>query len=569
MTSAMLKQFRRFLVVLALITPGAVPAAAVESGTIGGYSPAEAFRLGERMYRDGILPSGAPMTAIVQGDIEMTGSMSTCTNCHLRSGLGALEGGVFSPPTNGARLYAPIRDLQDIPGSNMKRSMFKGPRPAYTRATLARALLTGETPQGTPLSETMPRYQLGSADMEILLHYLEQLSSRLSPGVNDEEIRFATIISDRITPADRESLLQPLTTFINVEWNGRLKELTNRPGVKFSPKALGAGSVRYRKLALDIWELKGEPATWPRQLESFYRQQPVFAILGGMVTGKWEPIHRFCEQNQIPCILPITDLPVISTSDWYTLYASRGYYQEGETAAKYLSRVFSLPPEKKVVQVFRDTEAGLAISSGFANTWNELGTTTLINRQLAGNEAAGEAFWTRLIADYPDAVLLVWLGPEDMAGIQALAKGGGKPSTIFASAGMLRNNFAPLPDAIREQLLLTYPTRLPGDSAYATSLADGWMKHNWLTPANKAVAWQSYLLTRILPRIFLDMEGNLYRDYFLDIFDDGRDITNTSVLYTKLSFGPGQRYAVKGCYVVSLSPGNNQAVIPQSDWVVY
>jgi len=547
----------------------ALPAGGAEPPKIAGYSPEEALRLGEIMYREGILPSGKPMKAIVQGDIEMDGTMSTCANCHLRSGLGALEGGVFSPPTNGVLLYAPLRDLQDIPGSSMKRSMFKAPRPAYTKESLAKALITGESPNGTMLSETMPRYVLSGNEMDILIYYLENLSSRLSPGVTDDEIRFATIVADTTSRIDRESLLQPLTTFINTEWNGRLNNLLNKPGVQFSPDALGPGSKRYRKLTLDIWELQGAPASWPQQLESLYRKKPVFALLGGVLPGKWEPVHRFCEQNRIPCILPVTTLPVISGTDWYTLYFSKGYYQEGETAAKYLSRVFSLPPEKKVVQVYREKDPGIAISRGFADTWAELGSSPIINRPLADNEAPDEKFWKHIASVHPDAVLLAWLGPEDLGGLHSLAQGKGKPSSIFASNGLLQGNFSQLPDSIRQQLLLTYPTRLPGDDRTARSMVDGWFTYNRLPTGNQAISFSSFLLTRTLFRIFLDMEGNLYRDYFLDIFDDGKDIVTSSVHYPKLSFGPGQRYAVKGCYVVTLSPGQNPAIVPQSDWVVY
>ena len=33
----------------------------------------------------------------------------------------------------------------------------------------------------------------------------------------------------------------------------------------------------YRRYSLTVWELKGAPETWPRQLEAHYRQEPVFA----------------------------------------------------------------------------------------------------------------------------------------------------------------------------------------------------------------------------------------------------------------------------------------------------
>jgi len=35
------------------------------------------MRLGEKMYRDGILPSGKPLQAIVKGDVPVAGSQLT------------------------------------------------------------------------------------------------------------------------------------------------------------------------------------------------------------------------------------------------------------------------------------------------------------------------------------------------------------------------------------------------------------------------------------------------------------------------------------------------------------
>jgi len=419
-------------------------------------------------------------------------------------------------------------------------------------------MLTGEAPGGLHLSETMPRYELNEDEMNILIFYLENLSAKHSPGVTDEEIRFATILTDSTPAKDRDALLLPLNAFVRDEWNARINKISNRPGTK-----------KIRSLSMDVWELKGSPESWGEQLERHYRKQPVFAVLGGIAPGKWDPVHSFCEKNQVPCILPFTDLPVISDKDWYTLYFSRGYYQEGETAAKYLSRVFALPSEKKVIQVFRSNDRGQALSRGFADTWNKLGDIQLINTPVADGEKTGPAFWKKLSAINPDAVLLIWLDPADLDGIDVLATGSDKPSTIFVSDSMLMGNYSTLPDSIRDQVLLTYPTRLPGSSDYARTIATGWMKVNKIPDSNLPYTWKTYFMTRVLSRVLTDMGNDAYRDYFLDIFDDGKDETNTSVLYPKLSFGPGQRYAAKGCYVVTITKGAAPQIVPQSEWVVY
>jgi hypothetical protein len=286
-------------------------AAAGAPATVAGLPPAQALKLGEAMYRNGVLPSGKPLVAIVQGDLEMDGTMSTCASCHLRSGLGALEGGIFSPPTSGPKLYAPLRTNADIPGSSMKRSMFKNARPAYSDASLATMLRYGTAPTGEQLSETMPRYSLSDPEMEIMIYYLKNLSAQLSPGVSDEEIRLATVVTGEVSPRDRDALLLPLKAYIQEEWNARVPE---RPRTPVASQAADPGR-RYRKISLAVWELKGPAESWAGQLAALYREQPVFALLGGISTGSWQPVHDFCEKNQIPCILPLTDLPVVSATD--------------------------------------------------------------------------------------------------------------------------------------------------------------------------------------------------------------------------------------------------------------
>lgn len=551
------KQFICSFLLLLSFFASPVVAADGQAG-VTGLPAEEALRLGEAMYLQGVLPSGQPIKAVVQGDIEVTGKMTTCANCHRRSGLGSLEGGVLTPPTNGARLYAPLLSQQDIPGPGMNRVLFKNPRPAYTDESLADALLHGIDPTGRKLSETMPRYLLDEDATKIMVSYLKRLSSQFSPGVTGNEIRFATVLAEDVSPGDRDAMLLPLMAYIREEWNARLPGL-----VKVS------GGKKLRKASLDVWELKGPPGTWGNQLEAFYKQKPVFAILGGMVPGKWAPVHEFCEKNRIPCIFPFTDLPEISGTDWYTLYFSKGFYQEGETAAKYLSRVFTLPPDKQVVQVFRDNDEGSALARGFAETWKKLGNASLTNRTVAATEKTGGDFWKDLSAAYPNAVMLIWLDPPDLAGIESLADSAKKPSTLFVSSTMLAGALTSLPDKIRDFTFITYPTRLPDDGEYPRSIVTLWLKFKKIPLANMTISSKTYFLTRMLSTALGVMGGDLYRDYFLDILDDGKDQTNSSVTYPKLSFGPGQRYASKGCYVVTLTKGANAKVVRQSDWVIY
>jgi hypothetical protein len=63
------------------------------------------------------------------------------------------------------------------------------------------------------------------------------------------------------------------------------------------------------------------------------------------------------------------------------------------------------------------------------------------------------------------------------------------------------------------------------------------------------------------------MKEQFYRDYFLDIIAMSQDLDVP--LYERLSFGPGQRYASKGCYIVQLGPGKKPELIKRSEWVIH
>ncbi|HEY4743874.1 MAG TPA: hypothetical protein VIH45_04395, partial [Desulfuromonadaceae bacterium] len=335
-------------------------------------SDQERVRLGERMYREGILPSGEPMQAYVKGDIPAPGTAFACVSCHMRSGRGSVEGGVVTPPVTGDRLFQPFQPLF----KNMEQKYFPLPhqRPAYTDTTLAEAIRSGGTPTGQRLNDVMPRYLIDDPNMAQLISYLKSLSSAVSPGVSDTHMSFATIITDDVRPEERDAMLAPLDAYIAIKNNQANANKTPR-GARarlMVENMLGSREMALRTLSLSRWVLKGPADTWRGQLEEYYRKEPVFALLGGITNGDWRPIHQFSEDHRIPCLFPITDFPVVSATDWYTVYFSKGYYQEGEAVARYLNSRDEAA-KRPVVQVVRASREGQALAAGFLETWRDLG----------------------------------------------------------------------------------------------------------------------------------------------------------------------------------------------------
>lgn len=527
-------------------------------------SRAELLALGERMYREGILPSGEPMQAVVKGDVPVSGDAFTCRNCHLRSGMGSYEGGVSTPPITAPKLFQ--RQFWQFPNLTEAERVEAGVaqsrlrRSAFTDESLAEAIRTGVDPAGRELNGVMPRYDLAPEDMAILVAYLKTLSASYSPGVSATTLRFAMVVTDDVTPAEQEALRVPLDNFIAM--HNRLPQgFGNRMYRSTSGRDM---SLSHRQISLATWRLAGPAATWRTQLEAHLRREPVFALLGGMSHGEWRPIHDFCESQGLPCLFPITDLPVVSEKEGYTLYFSKGLQQEGEAAARFLlGRPEGASPDR-VIQVVMDSPRARALAAGFEAAWRDGGKPLPRTVRIAAGTFGKETLLALARKDGA-AALVLWTGPEAYPALATLAGGPG-PVVIMAS-GLLGAELEKLPEAARAATYVTYPFRAPADeprfARYANSLLGG------LTALDNAerIYTRMYSLVEVLKQALMDMDRYYYRDAFLDALGMQKDRVLPD--YERLSFGPGQRYASKGCYVMRLSPGPRPVLVKQSDWVIH
>lgn len=450
-------------------------------------SPEDQFLLGELIYREGILPSGEAMQAVVKNDIIVPGTSFTCASCHLRAGLGSFEGGVYTPPTNGAKLFKPLQVYSsatnegkpftppEIVQQNLRYYQTHQRRPIYTDKSLADALRNGTDSAGRVMNDVMPRYLLENEDMKLLISYLKSLSSEFSPGVSDTTLRFATIITDDVSPEEQNAMLVPLENFIKNK--NKTNFLDPREGARskstgfrsrlmaettFAPK-----EVEIRTLSLSRWVLKGPPETWRNQLEEYNRKEPVFALLGGITNGEWRPIHQFCEENHIPSFFPITDFPVISQTDWYTLYLSKGYYQEGEGAARFINGKDELKG-KPIVQFVRDTREGRELSRGFQETWSDFGQKAPVTVILKAGETLTAEFLQQKLAQEKPAAIILWDGSESLKTLEILAAGKDKPATVLVSSRYLGKSMFSLDEKVWDFTFITYPygiTQLPEEKS--------------------------------------------------------------------------------------------------------
>jgi len=571
---------KRPIAAAALLMALLPPAGALSApGLVAGHAPDEALRLGERMYREGLRPNGEPLKAMVQGDIEIEGTMFTCESCHLRSGLGSFEGTVITLPTNAGWLYSPIlqtnnwRSSKDEGAAHPYKDVnvlfapkgFK--RPAYTDETLATALRTGTDPAGRVMNKTMPRYQLTAADAEVLIYYLKNLSDEFAPGVDENTLKLATIVAPDAAPDKRESMLVLLEEWQKIH-NAKSRRQQQR--ISAGPFWRKERYTGFRDISIKVWELSGERSTWYAQLERFYREEPVFALVNGISGGSWEPMHRFAEDYHIPSLFPITEQPVVSPDEWYTLYFSKGVSGEGESAARYLRKV---NPGVRVTQVYREGGAGEAAAKAFTAAWAKFGMTPETNLVVDADEGASTMEAVARGIGAGSGVYLLWLGRGDLAGlykaVNSKSAGAGEGPAVIVSRTLVDGDWSVLAGGLRARTLATWPRALPKEVERRVFAVNRWLKMRGIEERDFDTQAAVYFNIWMLSPTIDNLRNMYYREYMLEIMDMMTDQTTAIALYPRMSFGPGQRYASKACYVVKITGDARDAVEPVAGPVIH
>src|SRR5512141_2673652 len=371
-------KFMRIVAHLLLGVSGclALSAAAVAQESVGN----EELEMGRRIYAEGLLPSGAALTGTRFDSTVVSGAQAACINCHRRSGMGQVEGDLQVSPIAGNFLFAPKSDKHlAVMDPRVSKALNQAHDP-YTNASLADAILHGKNNQGREMSVAMPRYNLSPKELDALTAYLRQLSAEWSPGATQHNIRFATVITPDVDPLRRKTMIDMMQTIV------RQKNGSTQSAMKGNRRHMTSAAEfvlgTERTWDLDVWELQGAPETWGGQLEEHYRNQPVFALISGVSTSTWQPVHDFCNREKVPCWFPSVDLPVTSPSQ-YAFYFSGGVMLAADVLARHLLDSDGFP--KRLIQVFRDEGAGRAASVELEHALE--GSSIKVENQVLGTDA--------------------------------------------------------------------------------------------------------------------------------------------------------------------------------------
>jgi hypothetical protein len=511
---------------------------------------------GESVYRQGVLPSGQPLTATRDGGLRLSGADAACSNCHRRSGLGEIEGRIVIPPISGPYLFHPRakdRDDLDLPFVDGMRA----DRDPYTDASLARAIREGIGADGRALSYLMPHYALDRADMALLIAYLKGMMPARVPGVTDTVLHFATIITPDADAVKRQGMLDVMNQFFT-DKNAFVRAASPRLR---SPHRMMFKSAR--RWQLHVWQLIGPPVTWEKQLREDMDREPVLAAISGLGGRNWEPVHRFCEHASLPCLFPNVDLPVVAERDFYSLYFSKGVLLEAELLAHQLMAQQAALGVRRVIQVFRADDIGEAAARAL-RTAAAGASFEIVDRGLSKADDQRQIA-AALGGLGPHDALVLWLRPAD---IEMLANVPVPASEDFMSGLMGGLSRSPLPAAWRGATRIAYPFDLPEKRIIRMDYPLGWFAIRHIPVVDEQVQADTYLACGLLSETLSRMADSFMRDYLVERIEGMLEHRIITGYYPRLALAPNERFASKGGYIVHFAQPSGMLVSADTDWFV-
>jgi hypothetical protein len=508
---------------------------------------------GETLYRRGLLSSGKPVQAMRPSGATLEGTDAACVNCHRRSGLGSTEGLITIPPIAAQYLFAPsTQGFQDLGIPFIDTARIN--REPYTDATLERAIRDGIGSNGRQLNYLMPRYPLDAATMQELTRYLKSMKLGPVPGVTDTVLHFATIITADADPTKRRGMLEVLGQYFQ-DKNAAAR--FKAPPLHSSHRMMFRVERRWQ---LHVWELEGPPATWQQQLRRHLATEPVFAVISGLGGNNWEPVHRFCEEESLPCLFPNVEAPAGRDEDFYSLYFSRGVLLEAQLIAQQLEQ-----PQasiRRVVQVFRATDVGEHAAKALRAA-NPRPDVEIVNRTLKAADPSRELDEVMRSLGAGDALVL-WLRPRDL---QSLPAEPAKTPNVWISGEMGGLEQAPLPSSWRQSARMAYPVDLPTQRVVRIDYALSWFRIREIPLVAEQVQADTYLACGLLSETLNHMVNAFVRDYLIERIEMGLDHRVLTGYYPRLSLAPGQRFASKGGYVVRFTEPQGTRIAATTRWL--
>ncbi|MDD0974748.1 ABC transporter substrate-binding protein [Pseudomonas fontis] len=462
---------------------------------------------GKRLYREGVSAAGAEVVARVgAADMQVPASVTPCASCHGADGQGRPEGGVRPPSLSWQRLALGRGERQ----ANGRAY------PAYSEASIARAIQQGRDPAGNRLDPAMPRFSLAMSDQRNLTAYLKRLADDRDPGLETQVLRLGTLLP-------QAGDLAPAARVVGAVLAGSVARINEQ------------GGIHGRQLQLVVLDPGPDLASAEQALDRLLGEEQVFALVMPLAPALDAVLATRLEQARVPLVGALAH----SAYSRQIFEPLAGVREQLQSVAGYAEA--SLQAQRLSTQIVYAGSEARSLAEALQADLQQRGWT----------QVQVEAFSSQV----PTAEAIFYLGSAPaFAELTALLEAAGRAPYLFAVSSQMGSEVARVPAQWSRRVFLAYPF-IPSDWTAAGRDGLSALREREGLDGRQALlqvgAWCSMvLLEEGLKRAGRDAS----RDKLVVALEGLHDVQTG--LTPPLSFGPGRRQGLEGAHVVTLElPG--------------
>jgi hypothetical protein len=396
----------------------------------------------------------------------------------------------------------------------------------------------------------MPRYTIDDPEMGELIAYLKTLDTKPSPGVSGSVVHLATVIGPDVPSQRKTQMLDVMQRYVD--------DHNARAGAGDGPAPL--------RWQLDVWTLSGTAVERRAQMILYYQKQPVLALVGGLTADTWLPQHQFCQEFKVACLFPNTSLPVTSMPAFYALYYDKGSVLDAQILARYFTDHAGEFGKGRIVQVVPRNWFGYEPAAALRGVFGRARARRIFDQVVEENAKLPVEFWRTLLDPGDVAAIVIWMDNPDLAGLADASAGHRLPPVFLAGSrdvGRLSGADPRIRDSLRMVLPRNPQATPPGEASWRD-----WMQAHALAIGEPELQANSYFVMRLLDEALRTSDGVYTSERVIERIEYSAGAVVAHPLLPSLNLGMGQRFAVKGAYILSAGAGSAAGTLVASDLIV-
>lgn len=175
--------------------------------------------------------------------------------------------------------------------------------------------------------------------------------------------------------------------------------------------------------------------------------------------------------------------------------------------------------------------------------------------------------WYGSVAKDPPPILVLWLTPADLATLPPPEQPD-QPGELYLSGGLIDTDVSSIPRPWLDRARLTYPYVIPGREEPQIHRARAWLRSRKVERGPERLQLAAFLAMSVLEHSLDRMVDHFSRDYLIECVEHEAENSMNPGLFPQMSLGPGQRFASKGCYIVSPPQAVVGEIVPLSPWII-